>query len=278
MAQRRAGCGFEFYAGYMGKELADGLWLDAQLHQALDRDEFELWYQPKIDLLDGSIGSVEALIRWRKPDVGYIGPDRFIPRAEANGTIVAIGRWVVRTAAQQAKNWAGKGRPLRISVNVSAKQVSDDTELVEVLQAAQLDCGGLIDVELTESSFLEDAQAAQSFISASRAAGCGVHLDDFGSGYSSLGQLASLELTAVKLDRTFVSEQGNSFKQHAMLEAIARLTQALGLDVIAEGVETRAVAQSLSAIGVRYAQGWLYSKALPADDLLSWLDDQGDAP
>lgn len=133
-------------------------------------------------------------------------------------------------------------------------------------------CGGLIDVEPTESSFLEDAQTARAFIACCRGLGCGVHLDDFGSSCSSLGQLAGLDLTAVKLDRTFIAEGSDLPRHHALLEAIARLARALKLDVIAEGVETEAVAQKLRSIGVQYAQGWHYSKAVPVDDLMVWLD------
>lgn len=271
-AMTRAGNSFQLYHSRMRDELAEGLWLDAQLHGALDRHELELWYQPKVGLVDGQVHSVEALIRWKHPELGYIPPDKFIPRAETTGLIVRIGRWVIQTAAQQAAAWAADGRPLRVSVNVSAKQLVHDASLTQSLKAAQDQCGGLIDVELTESSFLEDAQAARAFIECCRALGCGVHLDDFGSGYSSLGQLADLELTAVKLDRTFIAEGGNSPRQHAMLEAISSLAQALGLDVIAEGIETEAMALKLRSIGVQYGQGWLYQKAVPANDLTAWLD------
>ncbi|WP_310388991.1 EAL domain-containing protein [Roseateles sp.] len=270
-AMMRAGNSFQLYHSRLRDALAEGLWLDAQMHEALDRNELDLWFQPKVDLLDGQVNSVEALIRWKHPELGYIPPDKFIPRAETTGLIVRIGRWVVQTAAQQAAAWAAEGRPLRVSVNVSAKQLVHDASLTQILKAAQDRCGGLIDVELTESSFLEDAQAARVFIECCRSLGCGVHLDDFGSGYSSLGQLADLELTAVKLDRTFIAEGGNSPRQHAMLEAISRLAQALGLDVIAEGIETEAMALKLRSIGVQYGQGWLYSKAVPAKELLAWL-------
>jgi cyclic di-GMP phosphodiesterase Gmr len=186
---------------------------------------------------------------------------------------------VTQTAAQQAAAWAKMGRPLRVSVNVSAKQVTGDATLLGVLEAAQKLSGGLIDVELTESSFLEDPQAAQAFIQRCRALSCGVHLDDFGTGYSSLAQLAELELTAVKLDRAFITAGGDSAKKRALLHAISGLAQALRLDVIAKGVETEEVAAKLRSEGVPYAQGWLYSKALPADELNVWLagrDRQGD--
>ena len=266
---------FQVYARRMHEELAEGLWLDAQLHEALDQNELELWYQPKVDLRDGSVGSVEALIRWRHRDGRYIAPDKFIPRAEASGFIVSIGRWVVKTAAQQAAAWSRMGRPLRVSVNVSAKQVTHDPSLVELLQAAQAECGGLMDIELTESSFLEDPRAAQSFIQRCRALGCGVHLDDFGTGYSSLGQLALLELTAVKLDRSFISTGAEESRQRALLAAISGLAQALALDVIAEGVETEEMAVKLRSLGVQCAQGWHYCKAVPAGALMAWLGQGG---
>jgi len=271
-AMTRAGNRFELYASSMRDELAESLWLDAQLHEALEKDQLELWYQPKVNLADGTTNSVEALIRWKHPEIGYVMPDRFIPRAEATGMIVQIGRWVTRAAALQAKAWADDGRPLRISVNVSAKQITHDPSMSHVLKSAQDYCGGLIDVELTESCLLEDAQAARAFIEHCRSLGCGIHLDDFGSGYSSLGQLAGLDLSAVKLDRTFIADQKDSPKQLALLIAISHLAQALGLDVIAEGVETEEMVLKLGSIGVQYAQGWRYSKAVPSDTLMSWLD------
>lgn len=273
-AMTRSGSSFEVYESRLRDELSKGLWLDAQLHQALDQNELELWYQPKVNLYNGTVNGVEALIRWKHPEIGFISPDKFIPRAEATGCIVRIGRWVAQAAAIQAKAWAEMGRPLRVSVNVSAKQVMNDLTLIQVLKDAQSHCGGFIDVELTESSFLEDAQKAREFIQRVRALGCGVHLDDFGTGYSSLGQLAELELTAIKLDRTFIVDRGNSVKQHALMEAISRLAQALGLDVIAEGVETEEVAGKLRSLGIQYSQGWHYCKAVPASELMSWLDGQ----
>lgn len=273
-AMTRSRSGLQLYESRMREELAEGLWLDSQLREALAREQLELWYQPKVSLVDGTVETVEALIRWNHPEIGYIAPDRFIPRAEATGIIVEIGRWVMQAAARQAKSWAGMGLSLRVSVNVSAKQVAHDPFLIDALKAAHDHCDGFIDVELTESSFLEDGLAARAFIESSRALGCGVHLDDFGAGYSSLGQLAGLDLTAVKLDRSFIAGGGDSPKRHALLTAISSLAKGLGLEVIAEGVETEEMADVLRRLGVQYAQGWLYSKALPAEVLASWLSQQ----
>lgn len=262
----------QLYTSSMRDHLAEGLWIDAQLNHALIRNEFELWYQPKVSLVDGTVSSVEALIRWRHPEIGYIAPDKFIPRAETTGAIVQIGRWVIETAAHQAKKWASGGRPLRISVNVSAKQVTHDLALIDNIKAAQNHCDSLIDIELTESIFLGGTPSTMAFIQGCRKLGCGIHLDDFGSGYSSLAQLANLDLTALKLDRAFIADCGNADRQLALLRAVCSLASALGLAVIAEGVETEAMARKLAALGVPYAQGWHYSKALSATALSAWLD------
>lgn len=260
-------CGYE---SYMDDGLQEQVWLDRNLREALDRQQLSLHYQPKLLLHNGRATSVEALLRWTHPQRGGIRPDQFIPRAEATGLIIPIGRWVLDVAARQAAHWAHQGYALRVAVNVSAKQLVDP-ELMTHLRAAQSVAGGLLDIELTESSMLVNEKDSMQFIEQCRAMGYGVHLDDFGTGYSSLSRLGNLPLTLIKLDRAFVTPIGKSEKANALLKAMLSIGKELGIKVVAEGVETQAQADYLRALGVDYAQGWLYARAMPRDECDEWL-------
>lgn len=260
-------CGYE---PHMDTRAQEHLWLDHHLRNALQAQQMALHYQPKLQLANGVVGSVEALLRWSHPDRGNIRPDQFIARAEVSGGIVAIGRWVLATAAQQAADWASAGMPTRIAINVSAKQLAD-TELLERLQAAQALAGGLLDIELTESCVAENEHESQAFMAQCRAMGYGVHLDDFGTGYSSLARLAQLPLTLVKLDRAFVSPIGTDAKSDSLLRAMVSIGRELDLPMVAEGVETREQAEFLCGLGVQYAQGWLYAPAMAAAACRDWM-------
>lgn len=252
-------------------ELArQNLWLDHNLRAALDGMQFELHYQPKLVLASQRATSVEALLRWKHPERGNIRPDQFIPRAEATGLIIPIGRWVINAAAMQAAQWAEQGRPIRIAVNVSAKQLAD-SNLVDILKAAQTIAHGLLDIELTESCLAENEKETLSFIAQSRELGFGVHLDDFGTGYSSLARLGNLPLTMIKLDRAFITPIGKSEKSDALVRAMVSVGKELRLQIVAEGVETQEQADYLLGLGVGYAQGWLYAPAMASEKCGVWL-------
>lgn len=254
-------------------ELArQNLWLDHNLRAALDLLQFELHYQPKLLLASQRATSVEALLRWKHPERGNIRPDQFIPRAEATGLIIPIGRWVINAAAVQAAKWAEQGRPIRIAVNVSAKQLAD-SNLVDILKAAQTIAHGLLDIELTESCLAENEKETLSFIAQSRELGFGVHLDDFGTGYSSLARLGNLPLTMIKLDRAFITPIGKSEKSDALVRAMVSVGKELRLQIVAEGVETQEQADYLHGLGVGYAQGWLYAPAMASEKCGDWLTE-----
>lgn len=260
------------YEMAMDEQARQNLWLDHNLRAALDGMQFELHYQPKLRLASQQATSVEALLRWKHPERGNIRPDQFIPRAEATGLIIPIGRWVINAAATQAARWAEQGRPIRIAVNVSAKQLAD-SNLVDILKAAQTIAHGLLDIELTESCLAENEKETLSFIAQSRELGFGVHLDDFGTGYSSLARLGSLPLTMIKLDRAFITPIGKSEKSDALVRAMVSVGKELRLQIVAEGVETQEQADYLLGLGVGYAQGWLYAPAMASEKCGDWLTE-----
>lgn len=247
------------------------LWLDHHLRRALDLHQLELHYQPKLSLAGEATTSVEALLRWRHPKRGLIRPDLFIARAEKNGQIVAMGRWVIVNAAAQASQWLAQGLRVRIAINISARQLSDP-ELPRWLAECQRIAHGLLDVELTESCVIEDEDRAEGFMQECRLLGCQVFLDDFGTGFSSLAQLARLPLDSIKLDRSFINAGGE--RGQALIRSLVTAARELGLKVIAEGVETQVQADWLRGMQVDMAQGWLYAPALPAQEYQAWLATQ----
>lgn len=261
------------YEPHMDADAQVRLWFDHHLRLALEGRQLALHFQPKVGLGDGAVQSVEALLRWTHPERGAIRPDQFIARAEVSGWIIPIGRWVLATAAQQAAEWAAAGLSIRIAVNVSAKQLAD-TELLDRLQAAQTQAGGLLDIELTESCVAENEHESTVFMSRCRAMGFGVHLDDFGTGFSSLARLAQLPLTLIKLDRAFVRPIGTDARSESLLRAMVSIGRELDLAMVAEGVETETQAQFLGDLGVQYAQGWLYAAAMAPQACRDWVHTQ----
>jgi cyclic di-GMP phosphodiesterase Gmr len=221
----------------------------------------------------GVIHGVEALIRWNSPERGLILPSSFISFAEESGLIAPLGRWVMHEAAAQAMRWKAKGLNIRISINVSARQLRD-TDIVKHFTQA-LETTGLtpclLDIELTESCFIEDETAALGLINQFRQLGAQVHLDDFGTGYSSLSQLARIPLDAIKLDRSFIRSIDSSPKSQALVRSMVAIAQELHFAVVAEGVETPQEAVFLKEIGMDYAQGFLYGRPMTAEKLEAWM-------
>lgn len=250
------------------------LWLDAGVRTALKNNEFELVYQPKVDLHTGQTHSVEALIRWNHPERGVICPDQFIPFAEQSGHIVAIGQWVIREGAKQAGIWKKAGRDVRIAVNVSAKQLLSPTLMSDFTEAILRNdlTPSTVDLELTESCLIADEKVAHQLIRTFREIGAEVHLDDFGTGHSSLSQLARLTLDVLKLDASFIKAIHTDAKSRTLVQAMVAVGHELKLKVVAEGVETKAQVDFLTRIGVDYAQGFFYSKGLCAKGVEDWLD------
>lgn len=268
-AQRLGGNCVCEYDSWMDLVLQAHVWLDHNIRAGMDLGQFELHYQPKLLLHNGMAEGVEALLRWKHPVRGNISPEQFISRAEANGMIIPLGHWVIDTAARHAATWAAQGRHVRVAINVSARQLSDQN-LLTILQAAQITAHGLLDIELTESCLAHNESESMKFIARCRDMGFGVHLDDFGTGYSSLSRLHNLPLTTIKLDRSFISPIGTDEKAHALLRAMVSIGKELDLHIVAEGVETQEQADYLRALDVTYAQGWLYAPAMAAETLATW--------
>jgi predicted signal transduction protein with EAL and GGDEF domain len=246
---------------------------ERDLRIAMERDEFVLEYQPKVDLATGYVSSVEALVRWRHPERGLVQPAAFIPAAEASGLIVPIGAWVLASACAQAKRWAQSGRPLRVAVNLSAQQVmrGDVVALVRRVLAETGLPAQLLELEVTESLFIADLARATSVLGELRALGVSVALDDFGTGYSSLSYLRTLPVTTVKIDRAFVRDLGGDAAGGAIVDAVLAMARGLSLSVVAEGVETEAQLEYLRQRGCDVAQGFYFARPMSPDQLTSQL-------
>lgn len=264
---------YRVFTQEMNQKVAKAMWLDTNLRKALEEKQFVLHYQPLVDVATGDIQSVEALIRWQSPERGLVGPVEFIRHAEEFGLIGALGRWVMEEAANQIIRWQAKGLNMRVSINVSARQLSDGNvanHFGEICERAGL-AQGLLDIELTESCFIEDEGRVRRLMEQFRELGARIYLDDFGTGYSSLAQLARLPFDVIKLDRSFVTGVDSDTSAQALVSSVFTLAKALGFSVVAEGVETNAQAAFIRQAGIGYAQGYLYAKPMPAQDLEAWV-------
>lgn len=260
----------------MNQKVAQYIWLDTELRDAIEEKQFVLHYQPLINLCTGRVHSVEALIRWRSTSRGLVGPSEFIRFTEESGLIVPLGRWLMEEAAEQAARWAAAGLDIRISINVSARQLRD-ADIVNQLRKL-VERGGstrtLIDIELTESSFIEDEKAAIDLMRQFKQLGARILLDDFGTGYSSLSQLTRLPIDVIKLDRSFITGIDQNFQAQSLVRSVLGLARAFGFTVVAEGVETEREVQFLRDIGVDYAQGFFYARPMEAEMFEAWLADK----
>jgi EAL domain-containing protein (putative c-di-GMP-specific phosphodiesterase class I) len=238
----------------------------AQLRHALERQELFLDYQPKIDLLTGQVCGVEALVRWQHPERGLLPPDTFVPIAEHTALIAPLTAWVLNEACRQAASWRAAGMPLSVAVNVSPRSLfnGDLPALVlQVLASTGLPAA-LLEVEITETAMVVDPDGARSVLLQLRAMGVRVSLDDFGTGFTSLLMLQNLPVTALKIDRAFVTGMLTGRDDSAVAESLIALAGRLGLIVVAEGVETAHVLDRLRALGCDQAQGFYLAEPLPA--------------
>lgn len=261
---------YQFYTEGMQEREVQRLALEKDLADALTQDEFVLHFQPQLDLRTGKICSVEALIRWQHPVRGLLAPVEFIPLAEESGQITAIGRWVVKAACKQLARWrTGPHSHLKIAVNLSGREL-DDSELVDSIQQAMthhsIDANRL-EVELTEEIFIQNIERNMSQLSRLRDIGVQLAIDDFGVGYSSLGYLRDFPVDLLKIDRSFITNATERHDDATITRAIINLGHNLGLKVVAEGVETLEHLQFLQQHNCDYAQGYLISRPLPADEL-----------
>jgi diguanylate cyclase (GGDEF)-like protein len=270
-----------FYSAEMHTYTLEKLALEAGLRHALERGEFRIHYQPKIDMESGAITGVEALIRWQHPERGLVGPDKFIPLAEATGLIVPIGLWTLREACERGKAWQDLGlQRFPIAVNLSATQFRQEDLvplLAEILKSTGFD-PKYLELEITESVVMQDPDRVVTKLEALRRMGVRLAIDDFGTGYSSLGYLKRFPINNLKVDRSFVRDLAHSSDDVAITRAVIAMAHSLGMNVIAEGVELKEQFDVLRKEGCDEFQGWLCRPALAEDDLLNFIRETAASP
>ena len=265
---KASGDRFLFYTQKMTEAMAGKLTLENQLRQALDKAEFVLHYQPKVNLQSGKLTSAEALIRWNDPRTGLVPPGRFIPILEETGLIFEVGRWALRQAIGEYLRWRAAGLPaVRIAVNVSPLQLRNRGFIAEIEQVIGINAHAAagLELEITESMIMEDVKHSIASLQAIRAMGVTIAIDDFGTGFSSLGYLAKLPVDTLKIDRSFVIDMTVAPEGLALVSTIINLAHSLKLKVVAEGVETEEQSRLLRLLGCDEMQGFLFSKPVPRE-------------
>ena len=271
-AAKAAGRGaFRVFEPELDQRANDRRTLEIELRRALVLREFELHYQPQIDIETQTVEGFEALIRWNHPGRGLIPPSDFIPLAEEIGLIVPLGEWVIRQSCMEAMRWPNE---IRVAVNISSLQFADADRLVNVITHA-LATSGLpgqrLEIEITESVLLRDQNFVLAALHQLHALGVRVAMDDFGTGYSSLSQLRSFPFDKIKIDRSFVHTNDNPDSQNAIVRAITALGMSLGMQTIAEGVETPGELERVRSEGCRSVQGYLFSRPVPSSEITTLL-------
>lgn len=265
------------YEPALGQRVLQALRVQTRLRQALQDGVLSLHYQPQVDVASGGVIGFEALLRWNDPDLGAVPPAEFVPLAERSGLIGELGDFVLRTACAQLRRWLDAGLPTRIAVNLSPRQFRHAglaERIAQELQAQRLP-GALLAVEITETAVMDDPAAAAVQLRALQTLGVEVHLDDFGTGHSSLAWLKNLPISVIKVDRSFLREILHDRDDEAIVGAIVGLAHALDCRVVAEGVEQTEQLELLGALGCDQYQGWLFSKALDAADASDLLRRKG---
>lgn len=274
LAKEKGRNNYQFYTPLLNSRTLDRLKLEYDLRLALELEQFELHYQPQIDAISQQLYGAEALIRWRHPERGLVQPNDFIPLAEEIGLIIPIGNWVIAEAARQVTRWQAEGAPhMVVSVNISALQFHQPGFLGEV--ETIMDAAGAVpqslELELTESMLMSDMDASISVLQKFRDLGYRIAIDDFGTGFSCLNYLRRLPVNILKIDQSFVRDMQSDEASLAIVSYIIRLAQSLGMDTIAEGVETSHEMTLLVNEGCRLMQGYHFSKALPPAQFDAWL-------
>ncbi len=266
---------YQLYTAEMQTRVTERLGLEGMLRRALERGEFSLRYQPQVDLRSNRIFGCEALLRWNQPDLGMIGPGKFIPLAEETGLIVPIGEWIVRTACRQSKTWQNAGLPaVTMAVNISARQFRENTLLqavAKILDETGLDASQL-ELEVTESVIMHDTQHVIATLQAFADMGVSLSVDDFGTGYSSLSYLKRFPVDRLKIDQSFVRDVTTDADDAAIAQAVITLGHTMNLRVIAEGVETPEQLAFLRRHQCDEMQGYLFGKPMPADEFAKLLE------
>jgi diguanylate cyclase (GGDEF)-like protein len=265
---------FKFHNPATDRRSLERLAMETSLRRGVERNEFFLEYQPRLALESGAVTGVEALVRWAHPDLGVVPPGEFIELAEETGAIHDIGRWVLEAACVQAARWSRDGLPpVRIAVNVSARQFAHDNLVGQVAAALAVSrlAPSRLELEITESAVAQNVERAAQILGALRKLGVRVSLDDFGTGYSSLAQLKRFPIDTLKVDRSFVAELPGNADDAAIARAIIAMGRSLRLLVVAEGIETPAQYAFLREQGCDEVQGFLVSRPLGAADCADFL-------
>ena len=266
-AQQLGRHNYQYYDQTLNSQAYELLTLENLLHSALEKEEFILYYQPIVNVLTDKIAKMEALLRWKSPQLGLVAPDIFIPLAEENGSIIPIGEWVLKTACAQNKAWQNMGlSPIKMSVNLSVRQFKKPnlvSSIINILEQTQLQASSL-ELEITESVTMQNTDFVKVILNQLNDLGISLSMDDFGTGYSSLGYLRQFPFQTLKIDRSFVKDLHSNSQDLAIVNAVITLGQGLNLNVVAEGVETEELRDLLKSLNCEYIQGYLYSKPLPA--------------
>lgn len=272
----RGGAGTQFYTQEMGAVSIKRLAIEKGLRHALERDELFLTYQPQIDVASGRMVGVEALIRWRSPELGLVSPVNFIPLAEESNLIVSIGEWVLRTACSQAVAWQAEGfAPIRVAVNLSARQFQHPG-LLETVDKALVDTGldpNYLELELTEGMFMSDIQGTVTLLKKMKNKGLQLSIDDFGTGYSSLSYLKRFPIHTLKIDRAFIRDITEDPDDAAITRTIIAMAKNLNLHVVAEGVASVEQLEYLRTLGCDMVQGFLFSQPVLPDEIALFLEE-----
>ena len=265
---------YQYYNPALHSQAHELLTIENLLHSALKKEEFILYYQPIVNVSTGKIEKMEALIRWQSPQLGLVSPSVFIPLAEKNGLIIPIGQWVLQTACSQNKAWQNMGlAPVQMSVNLSVNQFQQEnlvSTVADILKETQLS-PSYLELEVTESSTMENTQLAQIILKELNDMGICLSMDDFGTGYSSLSYLKQFPFHTLKIDRSLVKDLDCSSQDIAIVKAAITLGKGLNLKIVAEGVETSQLRDLLKSLGCEYIQGYLYSKPLPGEEATKLL-------
>ncbi|MDX6202578.1 MAG: hypothetical protein QOJ83_2078 [Frankiales bacterium] len=274
-AKRGGGSGYEVFDVHMRQRAFDRLDLEAQVRHGLSAGEFRVFFQPVVDLTRADLlVGFEALVRWQHPERGLLAPAAFIELAEETGLVVPLGEWVLRTAAATVRSWAERfpALPLTLSVNLAAQQLTATGLLMTVREAMATVSPWSLALELTESTLMDDTAAARGVIADLAATGVLLSIDDFGTGFSSLGYLTRLPVTTLKIDRSFIVDLETSPEAVTVAEMVTSLGGALRLTVIAEGIETAGQRDTLLAMGCRYGQGYLFGRPMPDDQATALIE------
>jgi EAL domain-containing protein (putative c-di-GMP-specific phosphodiesterase class I) len=260
----------------MGVKVDERLRIESELRRALENNEFLIHYQPQMDMRTGRIVSAEALLRWQHPENGLILPEKFVSIAEDAGFIPVLGKWVLANACEQLGRWRDQGLELpRVSVNVSARQFRhhDFIDVVESCLLSLLADARSLEIELTESVFVDDLNNARETLERLKATGVYIAIDDFGTGYSSLGYLKHLTFDAVKVDQSFIHELPEDRKSEAIIRAVLAMCHTLDKVVVAEGIETDSQFHYLRKAGVDIGQGYRIGRPMPAEQFALYLTE-----